>query len=70
MMNIGENVDREAGLGQEVQTKHSLVCLLLFSKPGSKALEENSLGTGPQERQGQAKTAGSQVVLILRNPKS
>lgn len=70
MMNIGENVDREAGLGWEIQTKHSLVCLLLFSKPGSKALEENSLGTAPQGRQGQAKTAGSQIVLILGNPKS
>lgn len=40
------------GLVGEAQTEHSLICLLLFSKPGSKALEESSLGqvlrkTGP-----------------------
>ena len=70
MKNRGEKVYGEAGLGWEAQTEHSLICLLLFSKPGSKALEESSLGTGPQERQGQAKTIGSQVVLSPGNPKS
>lgn len=66
----GESRRREPGLGWEAQTECSLVSLLLFSKPGSKDLEENSLSTGPREKQGQAKTVGSQTTLSPGDTKS